>query len=71
MKFGTKPPQAKNVFAQAKKNALSGGTKKPSTFEQPRKMSEAERIMKEEMERKKRPREAAGFGMPGGKKQKH
>lgn len=71
MKLGTKPPQTKNVFAQAKKNALSGGAKKSSGFEQPKKMSEAERIMKEEMQRKKRPREAAGFGMPGSKKQKN
>ncbi|KAH7033428.1 domain of Kin17 curved DNA-binding protein-domain-containing protein [Microdochium trichocladiopsis] len=59
----TARPQTKNVFAAAKKNnALAGGTKKPSSaFEQPKKMSEAERIMKEEMERK-RGRGAAGFG---------
>jgi DNA/RNA-binding protein KIN17 len=68
MKMGGKTP-AKNVFAQAKRNALSSGPKKPSAFEQPKKMSEAERIMKEEME-KKRPRETAGFGMPAGKKQR-
>jgi DNA/RNA-binding protein KIN17 len=69
MKLGTKPPQTKNVFAQAKKNALSsGGSKKPSAFGEPKKMSEAERIMKEEMERKKRPRDSAGFGMPNGAK---
>ncbi|KAM0670437.1 hypothetical protein MY8738_004565 [Beauveria namnaoensis] len=45
----------KNVFAQAKKNALSGGSggKKPSAFEQPKKMSEAERIMRLEMDRKR------------------
>lgn len=55
-------PQTKNVFAAAKKgNALGGGAKKPSAFGQPKKMSEAERIMKEEMERK-RGRGAAGFG---------
>ncbi|KAK0392226.1 hypothetical protein NLU13_1723 [Sarocladium strictum] len=71
LKLGPKAPQTKNVFAQAKKNALSGGAKKLSGFEQPKKMSEAERIMKEEMERKKRPRDVAGFGMPGGKKQKN
>lgn len=68
MKIGAKPP-AKNVFAQAKKNALSGGSKK-SKVEQPKKMSEAERIMKEEME-KKRSRESAGFSMPGSKKQRN
>ncbi|KAF4452657.1 hypothetical protein F53441_4525 [Fusarium austroafricanum] len=71
MKLGGKP-QAKNVFAQAKKNALSSGSKKPTKIEQPKKMSEAERIMKEEME-KKRSRESAGFsfGMGSGKKQRN
>ncbi|KAH8772829.1 C2H2 finger domain-containing protein [Diaporthe sp. PMI_573] len=59
--FGAKPPQAKNVFAQAKKNALAGGTKKAVKIEQPKKMSEAERIMREEMDRK-RPRESSGGG---------
>lgn len=39
----------KNVFAAAKKNALGG--KKAAVIEQPKKMSEAERIMREEMER--------------------
>ena len=68
MKMGGKP-QTKNVFSQAKKNALSGGAKKSGFVAQPKKMSEAERIMKEEMERK-RPRESAGFSMPGGKKQR-
>ncbi|TQV99067.1 C2H2 finger domain-containing protein [Cordyceps javanica] len=56
----------KNVFAQAKKNALSGGgagVKKPSAFEAPKKMSEAERIMRQEMERK-RTRDGAGSGNP-------
>ncbi|ESZ93028.1 hypothetical protein SBOR_6599 [Sclerotinia borealis F-4128] len=48
MGFQSKP---KNVFAAAKKNALAG--KKASVFEQPKKMSEAERIMKEEIERKR------------------
>ncbi|UNI19109.1 hypothetical protein JDV02_005325 [Purpureocillium takamizusanense] len=69
MKMGGKP-QVKNVFAQAKKkNALAaGGPKKESKIEEPRKMSEAERIMREEMERKKRPRESDGFSMPLGKK---
>ncbi|KAF4120198.1 DNA/RNA-binding protein KIN17 [Geosmithia morbida] len=73
LKMGAKP-LTKNVFAQAKKskNALGGassGSKKTSTIEQPKKMSEAERIMKQEME-KKRSRESAGFGIPGGKKQR-
>lgn len=59
--FGAKPPQAKNVFAQAKKNALAGGAKKAVKIEQPKKMSEAERIMREEMDRK-RARGPSGFG---------
>jgi DNA/RNA-binding protein KIN17 len=60
LKLGDKP-QTKNVFAQAKKNALASGSKKPSLIQQPKKMSEAERIMKEEMERK-RPSGSVGFG---------
>jgi DNA/RNA-binding protein KIN17 len=59
--LGVKPPQAKNVFTQAKKNALAGGTKKAVKIEQPKKMSEAERIMREEMDRK-RSRESSGGG---------
>lgn len=59
--FGAKPPQAKNVFAQAKKNALGGGAKKVIKIEQPKKMSEAERIMREELD-KKRSRESSGGG---------
>ncbi|KAG8158826.1 hypothetical protein KVR01_011269 [Diaporthe batatas] len=59
--FGAKPPQAKNVFAQAKKNALAGGAKKAVKIEQPKKMSEAERIMREELDRK-RSRESSGGG---------
>ncbi|KAI1376480.1 domain of Kin17 curved DNA-binding protein-domain-containing protein [Hypoxylon crocopeplum] len=46
-------PQTKNVFAVAKKNALAGASKKAPAFRQPKKMSEAERIMKEEIERKR------------------
>jgi DNA/RNA-binding protein KIN17 len=69
MKLGGKPA-TKNVFAQAKKNAFSASGAKKTPIEQPKKMSEAERIMKEEMERK-RSRGSAGFGMPPGKKQKH
>jgi DNA/RNA-binding protein KIN17 len=57
----------KNVFAATKKNALAG--KKVAVIEQPKKMSEAERIMKEEMERKRR-REASGSGDSGQKRQK-
>lgn len=70
MKIGGKP-QTKNVFAQAKKNALAGGSKKGAKIEQPKKISEAERIMREEMD-KKRSRESAGFGfsMSSGKKQR-
>ncbi|CAK7264137.1 hypothetical protein SEPCBS119000_000845 [Sporothrix epigloea] len=49
---GLSKPQPKNVFAAAKKNAFGGksGGKKISV---PTKMSEAERIMKEELERKR------------------
>lgn len=53
LKFGAKP-QAKNVF----KNAFSGSSKKVMAAP-PKKMSEAERIMREEIERK-RTREAGG-----------
>lgn len=68
-KAGGKAP-VKNVFAQAKKNALSGGgVKKASVFEQPKKMSEAERIMRQEMDRK-RARDSSGPGMPFSKKQR-
>ncbi|KAI6714272.1 hypothetical protein PZA11_002720 [Diplocarpon coronariae] len=57
----------KNVFATAKKNALGG--KKAVIIEQPRKMGEAERIMREEMERKDK-RGAPGFGGPAQKRQR-
>lgn len=53
LKFGAKP-KPKNVF----KNAFAGASKKVMVA-QPKKMSEAERIMKEEMERK-RSRESGG-----------
>lgn len=70
IKMGSGKPQTKNVFTQAKKNALGGSSsKKASGIEQPKKMSEAERIMKQEMDRK-RSRESAGFSMPGNKKQR-
>ena len=64
LKMTAAKPQTKNVFAAAaKKNALAGGSKKKSTaFEPPKKMSEAERIMKEELERKR----ARGGSGPGG-----
>lgn len=68
--FSFKPagkPQVKNVFAKPKKNALASGAKKPSLIQQPQKISEAERIMKQEMDRK-RSRDTAGFSMPFGKK---
>lgn len=54
----------KNVFSVAKKNALGG--KKSIAIEQPKKMSEAERIMREELERKKR----GSFQFTGGPAQK-
>ncbi|KAM0285146.1 hypothetical protein ACHAQH_001575 [Verticillium albo-atrum] len=65
-------PQTKNVFSQAKRNALSGGSTKKNAFQQPKKMSEAERIMKEDMERmdRKRTRDTPGAGPPSWKKQK-
>jgi DNA/RNA-binding protein KIN17 len=63
LKFGAKPAP-KNVF----KNAFGGGSKK-IMVEQPKKVSEAERIMKEEMERK-RTRDLRGGGFPPTKKQK-
>lgn len=59
MGFSAKP---KNVFAAAKKNALGG--KKSMKIEEPKKMSEAERIMKEEIERSKRGREGGFQGGP-------
>lgn len=62
MGFSAKP---KNVFAAAKKNALGG--KKAVSIEQPKKMSEAERIMREEMERNSK-RGSSGFGGPPQKK---
>jgi DNA/RNA-binding protein KIN17 len=62
MGFSAKP---KNVFSAAKKNALGG--KKAVAIEQPKKMSEAERIMREEMEQKNK-RGPSGFGGPPQKK---
>ena len=65
LKMGSNKP--KNVFAAAKKNAL-GGSKAP-TKEPPKKMSEAERIMREEMGRK-RLHESRGSLQGGFKRQK-
>lgn len=65
MSFGMSSNKPKNVFAAAsKKNALSGAKKPAASNGQQRPMSEAERIMKEEIERK-RQREASGFGKGG------
>lgn len=59
MSFGSSAPKPKNVFASAgKKNPLAA--KKAFVPEPQKKMSEAERIMKEELEQK-RARETAGF----------
>lgn len=53
LKLGPAKPQPKNVFAAAKnKNALGGSSTKKAV-EPPKKMSEAERIMKEELEWKR------------------
>ncbi|KAI1480214.1 domain of Kin17 curved DNA-binding protein-domain-containing protein [Daldinia eschscholtzii] len=63
-------PQPKNVFAAAKKNALAGAPKKAPAFGEPKKMSEAERIMKEELERK-RARENSGRDGGSNKRQRN
>ncbi|OAA64599.1 c2h2 finger domain containing protein [Niveomyces insectorum RCEF 264] len=60
---GLSKPQPKNVFAAAKKNALVGGSG-GKKIEMPKKMSEVERIMKEELERK-RARESRNDGHGG------
>jgi DNA/RNA-binding protein KIN17 len=62
LKLGVKP-QAKNVF---KTNALAGGPKKVIK-EKPKKMSEAERIMREEMERKRAREESGSNSFPSKK----
>lgn len=64
--FGATSSKPKNVFA-TKKNPLAA--KKPIQIEQPKKMSEAERIMREEMERK-RARENSGQAGLNGKRQR-
>lgn len=65
-------PQIKNVFAEARKKKKTtttgeGGSSSVRKVEEPKKMTEMERIMREEMERK-RSRQSAGFGLPPGKK---
>jgi DNA/RNA-binding protein KIN17 len=67
MSFGTASNNPKNVFATAKKNPLAA--KKAAPFKQPKKMSEAERIMKEEIERK-RSIESRGIRNGNGKRLK-
>ena len=67
MSLGDKKP--KNVFAAAaKKNPLAG--KKGPVMEAPKKMSEQERIMKQEMEAMEKKRMRGGFGMPNPKRPK-
>ncbi|PLN77002.1 hypothetical protein BDW42DRAFT_177661 [Aspergillus taichungensis] len=59
----------KNVFsAAAKKNPLAG--KKGPVLEQPKKMSEQERIMKQEMEAMERKRMRGSSGFPNAKRPK-
>jgi len=68
LKIGMGNGKPKNVFTASKKNALSG--KKSGYIEPPKRpMSEAERIMKEEIERK-RSREANMSSGLNGKRQK-
>ncbi|CAK7204141.1 hypothetical protein SEUCBS139899_006895 [Sporothrix eucalyptigena] len=67
LKFGgLSKPQPKNVFAAAKKNALAGKSS-GKKIEVPKKISEAERIMKEEMERKRSrdPKSSVSFSFNG------
>ncbi|KAH0566313.1 hypothetical protein GP486_000284 [Trichoglossum hirsutum] len=64
------PNKPKNVFAAAAKKIPLGGKKITSVGEEPKKpMSEAERIMKEEIERK-RLRDSSGLNGNGIKRQK-
>jgi DNA/RNA-binding protein KIN17 len=61
MSFGSSNSKPKNVFATAsKKNALGGAKKFVSTTNAQRPMSEAERIMKAELERKRLREEKGG-----------
>ncbi|KAI9752178.1 MAG: hypothetical protein M4579_005730 [Chaenotheca gracillima] len=63
------PSKPKNVFASAKKNPLGSKKAAPAKTLSAKPMSEAERIMKEEIERK-RSRGSNGFGGPGLKRQR-
>jgi DNA/RNA-binding protein KIN17 len=67
LSFGVASNRPKNVLAAAKKNPLTA--KKATAIKQPEKMSEAERIMKEEIERK-RSAESHGIGNRNGKRLK-
>ena len=73
-KFGsTNPNKPKNIFAAAgKKSNPLAGPKKTAAPAQQRPMSEAERIMKEEIERKRMREERKGFapGLNGTKRQR-
>jgi DNA/RNA-binding protein KIN17 len=60
MSFGSGSIKPKNVFAAAKKNPLAA--KKSAVMEPPKKMSEAERIMRDEIDRKRRLEEQGGNG---------
>jgi len=53
-------PKPKNVFAAASKKSAFTGGKKPTTFTQQKPMSEAERIMRDELERKRQREERGG-----------
>ena len=66
MSLGSAPSKPKNVFA-AQKKALAA--KKSCAIEPQKKMSEAERIMKEDLERK-RAKETSGFSMSQAKRQR-
>ena len=59
VKLGTVKLAAKNVFKQAKKARFSSSATNMKSEEAPKKVTEAERIMREEIERKRR-REAVG-----------
>jgi len=65
--FGTALHKPKNVFAAAKKKPSAVNT--AATFNQPKKMSETERIMKEEIGRKKLV-ELRGIGDSNAKRRK-
>ncbi|RAH64866.1 putative C2H2 finger domain protein (Kin17) [Aspergillus aculeatinus CBS 121060] len=69
LSFGGGSNKPKNVFAMAvKKNPLAG--KKGPVKEAPKKMTEQERIMKQEMEAMERKRMRGASGFPDAKRQK-